>query len=75
MGGTCEHCTHKTVFGSFVKSVYVTALTSAKLTVHVTYHADTPSRANVAVDVEGVEGALQGQTRGGKSQPRGPATG
>ena len=59
MGGTCTYCTRKTVFGSFVKSVYITALTLAnKLTARVTYHADTPSRANVAVYAEDVEGAL-----------------
>ena len=58
MGGTCARCSHKTIHGSFVKSVYVTALTSGDRTVRVTYHAYTPSRANVVVDAEGLKGAL-----------------
>ena len=58
MGGTCTFCSHKTIHGSFVKSVYVTALTSGEHTVRVTYHAYTPSRANVVVDAEGLKGAL-----------------
>ena len=58
MGGTCTFCSHKTIHGSFVKSVYVTALTSGERTVRVTYHAHTPSRAKVVVVAEGVEGAL-----------------
>ena len=58
MGGTCARCSHKAVHGSFIKSVYVTALTSGNSTARVAYHAHTPSRANIVVGAEGVEGAL-----------------
>ena len=44
--------------GSFVKSVYVHALTSSELTVLVEYNADTPSRARIEVVAEGVAGTV-----------------
>ena len=46
------------VHGSFVKSVYVHALTSSELTVLVEYNADTPSRARIEVVAEGVAGTV-----------------
>ena len=59
LGGKCTYCSQKTVHGSFVKSAFFAALTSTNLTVRVAYHADTPSRASIAVDAEGIEGAFQ----------------
>jgi len=56
LGGKCTYCSQKTVHGSFVKSAFFAALTSTNLTVRVAYHADTPSRASIAVDAEGIEG-------------------
>jgi len=69
LGGTCTYCSQKIVHGSFVKSVFVAALTSTNLGVRVTYHADTPSRAHVAVDAQGAEGAQDAEMEVSQSQP------
>ena len=65
LGGSCEYCSRKTVHGSFIKVLYVIALTEGGKTVRVQYDADTPSRARLEVAVEGVKGAA----RNGKQTP------
>ena len=55
MGGSCLTCKRKTVHGSFVKDLYVTAKTASGLTVRVAYSADQPSRAKITVTADHVE--------------------
>ena len=59
LGGSCEYCSHKTVHGSFVKVLYVTARTEGENIVRVQYEADTPSRARLEVAAEGTKGAVE----------------
>jgi len=49
MGGTCALCGHKTVHGSFIKVVYISARTPMKKTLHLEYRADEPSTAQLKV--------------------------
>ena len=55
MGGTCRTCRQKTVHGSFVKEIYITARSASDLTVHVAYSADQPSRAKITVTADGID--------------------
>jgi hypothetical protein len=60
MGGTCATCNQKTVYGSFVTRFYAQAKTSSGKMVRVTYLADAPSRAELAiVDAEAGEMAAE----------------
>merc|ERR1719382_1704038 len=49
MGGACAKCTRKTVHGSFIVSAYFNARTAANKSVHVSYLADSPSRAQLTI--------------------------
>jgi len=49
MGGACAKCTRKTVHGSFIMAAYFNARTAANKSVHVSYLADSPSRAQLTI--------------------------
>ena len=53
MGGRCEFCGHKTVHGSFIKSIYVIARTAGNLTVFIEYNANQPSNAQLHLQPDG----------------------
>ena len=55
MGGSCKTCKLKTVHGSFVKELYVTAKSASDLNVRVAYSADQPSRAKLTITADHVE--------------------
>ena len=55
MGGSCPTCREKTVHGSFIKELYVTARSASGLTVRVSYRADQPSRAKITVTADHIE--------------------
>jgi len=55
MGGSCKTCKLKTVHGSFVKELYVTAKSASDLNVRVAYSADQPSRAKLTVTADHVD--------------------
>merc|ERR1711920_286313 len=55
MGGSCRTCPRKTIHGSFVKEIYITARSASNLTVRVAYSADQPSRAKITVTADGID--------------------
>ena len=59
MGGSCHTCKRKTVHGSFVKSMYVTAKTTSNLNVRVEYSSDQPSRAKLIITADDIDRACR----------------